>query len=115
MIKDNHIAAAGSIQAAVVAVKAGVGHMIKIEVEVDRQDQIREALEAGADVILLDNMSPEELTEAVGIIADAALTEASGGITSQTLGAVAASGVDFISMGALTHSAPRLDVAMDVT
>lgn len=114
MIKDNHIAAAGSIGAAIAAVKAGVGHMVKIEVEIDRHDQIAEALAAGADVILLDNMSPEELTAAVALIDGAALTEASGGITAQTLGAVAASGVDVISMGALTHSAPRLDVAMDM-
>ena len=113
MIKDNHIAAAGSIAAAVAAVKAGVGHTVKIEVEVDRQDQIPEALEAGADVILLDNMTPQELAAAVALIGGVALTEASGGITAQTLRAVAASGVDIISMGALTHSAPRLDVAMD--
>lgn len=113
MIKDNHIAAAGSIQAAVAAVKAGVGHMVKIEVEVDHHDQIAEALRAGADVILLDNMTPQELAEAVALVDGGALTEASGGITSQTVGAFAASGVDLISMGALTHSAPRLDVAMD--
>jgi nicotinate-nucleotide pyrophosphorylase (carboxylating) len=99
MIKDNHIAA--------------VGHMVKIEVEVDRHDQIAEALRAGADVILLDNMSPRDLAAAVALIDGAALTEASGGITLQTVADVAGSGVDVISMGALTHSAPRLDVAMD--
>ena len=114
MIKDNHIAAAGSIQAAVAAVKAGVGHMVKIEVEVDRRDQIAEALRAGADVILLDNMTPQELAETVALVDGAALTEASGGIAPETVEAVAASGVDIISMGALTHSAPRLDVAMDM-
>jgi nicotinate-nucleotide pyrophosphorylase (carboxylating) len=114
MIKDNHIAAAGSIAAAVAAVKAGVGHMLKIEVELDHQDQIPEALEAGADVILLDNMTPRELAAAVALVDGAALTEASGSITAHTVGAVAASGVDIISMGALTHSAPRLDVAMEM-
>lgn len=114
MIKDNHIAAAGSIAAAVAAVKAAVGHMIKIEVEVDHHDQVSEALSAGADVILLDNMTPQELVTAVALVDGAALTEASGGITAQTLGAVAASGVDIISMGALTHSARRLDVAMEM-
>ncbi len=114
MIKDNHIAAAGSIAAAVAAVRAGAGHMLKIEVEVDHHDQIAEALRAGADVILLDNMTPQGLAEAVALVNGAALTEASGGITPQTVGAVAASGVDVISMGALTHSAPRLDVAMEM-
>lgn len=114
MIKDNHIAAAGSIGAAVAAVKAGVGHMVKIEVEVDDHHQIAEALRAGVDVILLDNMTPDELAAAVAHVDGAAMTEASGGITPQTLGAVAATGVDIISMGALTHSAPRLDVAMEM-
>lgn len=114
MIKDNHIAAAGSIQGAVTAVRNNVGHMVKIEVEVDRIDQIPEALAAGADVILLDNMTPWELTDAVALIDGAALTEASGGISLDTVAAVAASGVDVISMGAVTHSAPRLDVAMDM-
>lgn len=114
MIKDNHIAAAGSISAAVAAVKANVGHMVKIEVEVDRIDQIPEALGAGSDVILLDNMTPTQLAEAVKLVDGAATTEASGGITLDTVAAVAASGVDVISMGALTHSARRLDVAMDM-
>ena len=114
MIKDNHIAASGSITAAVARVKARVGHTVKVEVEVDRIGQIPEALEAGADIILLDNMDPSQLREAVTLIAGAATTEASGGITADTIAAVAASGVDVISMGALTHSAPRLDVAMDI-
>jgi len=114
MIKDNHIAAAGSIAAAVTAVRAATGHMIKIEVEVDRLDQIAETLDAGADVILLDNMTPAQLTEAVTLIDGAAITEASGGISTATIAAVAASGVDIISMGSLTHSSPRLDVAMDM-
>lgn len=114
MIKDNHIAAAGSISAAVAAVRTNVGHMVKVEVEVDRIDQIPEALTAGSDVLLLDNMTPGQLAEAVALIDGAAITEASGGITLDTVAAVAASGVDVISMGALTHSAPRLDVAMDI-
>jgi len=113
MIKDNHIAAAGSISAAVKAVRARVGHMVKIEVEVDRLDQIDEVLASAPDVILLDNMTPAELAEAVVAIDGAALTEASGGITGDSIAAVAATGVDVISMGALTHSAPRLDVALD--
>lgn len=114
MIKDNHIAALGSIEAAVDAVKERVGHMVKIEVEVDRIDQIAAALDAGVDVILLDNMTPTQLAEAVRQIDGAAITEASGGITLDTLPAVAASGVDIVSMGALTHSARRLDVALDI-
>ncbi len=114
MIKDNHVAAAGSIAAAIAAVKASVGHMVKIEVEVDRIDQIPAALDAGCDVILLDNMTPSELTKATELIGGRAIAEASGGITLETLAAVAASGVDVISMGALTHSAPRLDVALDL-
>ena len=114
MIKDNHIAAAGSITGALDRVKASVGHTVKVEVEVDEIHQIPEALAAGADIILLDNMDPEQLREAVALINGAALTEASGGITAATIAAVAGSGVDVISMGALTHSAPRLDVAMDM-
>ena len=114
MIKDNHIAAAGSIGDAVAAVRANVGHMVKVEVEVDRLEQIGPALEAGADVILLDNMEPASLTRAVALIHGAAATEASGGITMETIVAVAATGVDVISLGALTHSAPRLDVALDM-
>jgi nicotinate-nucleotide pyrophosphorylase (carboxylating) len=114
MIKDNHIAATGSIGDAVAKVRSNVGHMVKIEVEVDHLDQIPAALEAGADVILLDNMDAVELARAVSLIAGAAITEASGGITEETIAAVAATGVDVISLGALTHSAPRLDVALDM-
>ena len=114
MIKDNHIAAAGSIADAVAAVRAATGHMVKVEVEVDHSDQIEEALEAGADVILLDNMTPAELTAAVATIGGRAIAEASGGITLDAIAAVAASGVDVISMGALTHSSIRLDVALDM-
>jgi nicotinate-nucleotide pyrophosphorylase (carboxylating) len=114
MIKDNHVAAAGSIGEAIAAVRRNIGHMVKIEVEVDRLEQIEPALEAGADVILLDNMDPETLVRAVELIGGAAVTEASGGITKQTIAAVAAAGVDVISLGALTHSSPRLDVALDI-
>jgi len=114
MIKDNHIAAAGSIGDAVTAVRANIGHMVKVEVEVDRLEQIGPALEAGADVVLLDNMEAATLARAVALINGAAITEASGGITRETIAAVAATGVDVISLGALTHSAPRLDVALDM-
>ncbi|NND03134.1 MAG: carboxylating nicotinate-nucleotide diphosphorylase [Acidimicrobiia bacterium] len=114
MIKDNHIAAAGSIKEAVAAARAHTGHMVKVEVEVDRLDQIDEVLAAGADVILLDNMTPAELSDAVVKVGGRAITEASGGITRETIAAVAASGVDVISMGALTHSSIRLDVALDM-
>ncbi len=113
MIKDNHLAIAGSISTAVEAARRHVGHAVTIEVEVDSLAQVDEAVSSGADIILLDNMSPSELTEAVDRIGGAAITEASGGITLETVHAVAASGVDMISSGALTHSAPQLDVALD--
>ena len=103
-----------SIGEAVAAVRATIGHMVKVEVEVDRLDQIEPALEAGADVILLDNMEPKTLARAVELVHGAAITEASGGITKDTIAEVAATGVDVISLGALTHSAPRLDVALDL-
>lgn len=114
MLKDNHLAAAGSITAAVAAVRARVGHTVTVEVEVDRIAQLPEALEAGADVVLLDNMAPATLAEAVRLVAGRAVTEASGGITVETVRAVAATGVDVISVGWITHSAPRLDVALDL-
>jgi nicotinate-nucleotide pyrophosphorylase (carboxylating) len=114
MIKDNHIAAVGSITEAVTATRAAVGHVVAIEVEVDRLDQLAEAIDAGADIVLLDNMSPDDLTAAVAMAHGRCLLEASGGITPQTATEVAATGVDVISMGWLTHSAPNLDVALDV-
>jgi nicotinate-nucleotide pyrophosphorylase (carboxylating) len=115
LIKDNHIAVTGGVAAAIERAKAFVGHLVKIEVEVDDLDQLKEALRAGADAILLDNMPPAMLAEAVGIAAGAAVLEASGGITLQTVAAVAETGVDFISSGAITHSAPALDLGLDVT
>lgn len=114
LIKDNHVALAGGIRPAVERARAYVGHLVKIELEVDSLDQLREALALGVDVVLLDNMSIETLKEAVSLAKGKALTEASGGITPQTAPAVAATGVDMISVGWLTHSSPALDVALDV-
>ena len=113
MIKDNHIVAAGGIGPAVRQVRAVTGHMVKICCEVDRIDQIEAALDAGADVVLLDNMGPSALADAVRLIAGRATTEASGKVSLETVGAIAASGVDVISVGKLTHSAPALDIALD--
>jgi nicotinate-nucleotide pyrophosphorylase (carboxylating) len=114
LIKDNHLALAGSIREAVASVRARVGHMMKVEVEVDSLDQLREALETPIDAVLLDNMSPETLTRAVELVAGRVLTEASGGVTRENIAAIARSGVDVISTGWLTHSAPALDVGLDV-
>ncbi len=113
MIKDNHIAAAGSIQAALQAAKANLGHMVKIEIEVDTLEQLQEALAEGADVIMLDNMSPSEITEAVQLTDSRSVLEASGNITVDTVRAVAETGVDVISSGWITHSAPNLDLGLD--
>ncbi len=114
LIKDNHLALAGSIHAAVARVRERAGHMVKIEVEVDTLDQLREALREPIDAVLLDNMKPAMLTEAVRIVGGEVLTEASGGIRPETIAAVAASGVDLISIGWLTHSAPALDLGLDI-
>ncbi|MFZ1431035.1 MAG: carboxylating nicotinate-nucleotide diphosphorylase, partial [Geminicoccaceae bacterium] len=114
LIKDNHIAVAGGVREAIARVKRAVGHMVKIEVEVEDLAQLREALAAGVDVIMLDNMTPEQLRTAVQEIDGRAVTEASGRITAQTVQAVAASGVDLISVGWITHSAPILDLGLDV-
>ena len=113
LIKDNHIAACGSIAAAVERVRVRVPHTIKIEVETDTLEQVRECLACGVDIILLDNMSPDMLREAVRIIDGQALVEASGGIVLDNLEEVASTGVDIISIGALTHSAPACDIGMD--
>ncbi|MBV8636624.1 MAG: carboxylating nicotinate-nucleotide diphosphorylase [Candidatus Eremiobacteraeota bacterium] len=115
LIKDNHLALAGSIREAVARVRAVTGHMVKIEVEVDTLDQLGEALAEPIDAVLLDNMSPATLTEAVRIVNGRVLTEASGGIRPETIRAVAESGVDLISAGYLTHSAPALDLGLDIT
>lgn len=118
LVKDNHLAAVAgeglSLAATLRAVRREVPHTVKIEVEVDRIDQIEEVLQGGADIILLDNMSPEELRQAVDLIGGRALTEASGGITLETVAAVARSGVDLISVGALTHSVRALDISLEL-
>lgn len=113
LIKDNHIVAAGGVGPAIRRAKAAVGHMVVVECEVENLSQLEEALAAGADAILLDNMSPDQLREAVRINAGKAMLEASGGITLATVRAVAETGVDLISAGWITHSAPNLDVALD--
>ena len=113
MIKDNHIAATGSIGAAVAAVRAATGHTVKVEVEAETLEQAREAVAAGADIVLLDNMDPRELAAAVAAIDGRAIVEASGGVSIATVRSIAESGVDIISAGAITHSAPQLDVALD--
>ena len=113
LIKDNHVAIAGGIAEAIRRAKAGVGHMVKIEVEVDTLVQLREAMQEGVDAVLLDNMMPDQLREAIDIVGGRAITEASGRITPATAAAIAASGVDLISVGWLTHSAPTLDIGLD--
>lgn len=114
LIKDNHIAVCGSVTEAIRRAKAFAGHLVKIEVEVDTLDQLREAMPEKPDVVLLDNMSPEQLREAVAFIAGRALSEASGGITPETVVAIAEAGVDLISTGWITHSAPVLDIGLDI-
>ena len=114
LVKDNHLALAGGVAAAVERVRASVGHLVKVEVEVDTLEQLDEALAAGVDAVLLDNMTPETLAQAVHRVAGRAVTEASGGITAETLPAVAAIGVDLVSVGWIIHSAPSLDVAFDL-
>lgn len=113
LIKDNHVAIAGGVAEALRRARAGVGHLVKIELEVDTLDQLAEALEQGVDAVLLDNMEPGVLAEAVALVAGRAVTEASGRITPLTAPAVAASGVDLISVGWLTHSAAVLDIGLD--
>ena len=116
LVKDNHIAAVSgrSLAEALRAVRRAIPHTMTIEVEVDRLEQIADALEGGADIILLDNMTPEQLRRAVAAIGGRALIEASGGITLDTVRAVAESGVDLISIGALTHSVRALDISLDL-
>jgi nicotinate-nucleotide pyrophosphorylase (carboxylating) len=115
LIKDNHVAVAGGVGPAVRLAQAAVGHMVPIEVEVTSLAELDEALDAGARAVLLDNMPPEMLRQAVQRVAGRAVTEASGGVTLENIRAVASTGVDLISLGWLTHSAPALDVALDVT
>lgn len=113
LIKDNHIAAAGGIQSAVERVRGNIGHLVKIEMEVDTLAQLEETLAVGVDAVLLDNMQPEELRRAVAMVNGRAITEASGGITPATAPAIAATGVDLISIGWLTHSVTALDIGLD--
>ncbi|ADU29700.1 carboxylating nicotinate-nucleotide diphosphorylase [Evansella cellulosilytica] len=114
MIKDNHIAQSGSITEAVRRVKEKIGHMVKIEVETESIEEVIEAVAAGADVIMLDNCSVEEATERVKDIPDHIITEVSGGITLETIADYKHSGVDYISLGALTHSVKALDISLNI-
>ncbi|PBB40077.1 nicotinate-nucleotide diphosphorylase (carboxylating) [Mesorhizobium sp. WSM3866] len=114
LIKDNHIAIAGDIRTAIERARGAIGHMVKIEVEVDTLDQLEMALQASVDAVLLDNMSLEDLAQAVAMVGGRAITEASGRITRASAPAIAATGVDLISVGWLTHSAPILDIGLDV-
>jgi nicotinate-nucleotide pyrophosphorylase (carboxylating) len=114
LIKDNHIAAAGGIALALARVRAGLGHMARIEIEVDTMAQLEEALGLGADTILLDNMGVEDLKKAVAMARGRAVLEASGNVTLATVRDIAATGVDYISSGAITHSAANLDIGLDL-
>ncbi len=113
LIKDNHIAVAGGLRAAVEGARANVGHLVKIEVEVDNLEMLAELLEIGADVVLLDNMTPDELREAVKMVDGQMITEASGRITPEVAVPIAEAGVDLISVGWLTHSVSVLDIGLD--
>ncbi|MBP2316301.1 carboxylating nicotinate-nucleotide diphosphorylase [Azospirillum soli] len=114
LIKDNHIAVAGGIRPAVERVRANIGHMVKVEVEVDTLEQLEELLTLPADVVLLDNMDPATLRRAVAMVDGRMLTEASGNVTLSTVRAIAEAGVDMISVGWITHSAPNLDIGLDM-
>jgi nicotinate-nucleotide pyrophosphorylase (carboxylating) len=114
LIKDNHLVMSGSIRAAVAAVRARVGHMVKIEVEVENLAQLSEALAQPIDAVLFDNMTPVQLAQAVRIVDGRIVTEASGGITQGNVAEIARTGVDVISVGALTHSAPALDLSLEI-
>jgi nicotinate-nucleotide pyrophosphorylase (carboxylating) len=113
LIKDNHVAACGSIGEAVRRARAFAGHLTKVEVEIDGLDQLAEALAERPDVIMLDNFSHEDLRTAVHMVAGRAVLEASGGVCLETVRAIAQTGVNVISVGALTHSAPSLDIGLD--
>lgn len=114
LIKDNHLAIAGGLREAVERVQARVGHLVKIEVEVETLTQLEEALSVGVDAVLLDNMDPEALRRAVQLVGGRAITEASGRVTPATAPAIAETGVDLISIGWITHSVPAVDIGLDV-
>ena len=115
LIKDNHIAVAGGVRAVLARARASAGHLVKIEIEVDTLDQLEAVLDSGlADAVLLDNMDPTTMSKAVEMVAGRLVIEASGGITHATAAAVAESGVDYLSSGAITHSSPNLDVGLDI-
>ena len=114
LIKDNHIASAGGITSALAAARKSAPHNLRIEIEVSSLNQLEQALDGGADAVLLDNMEPELMQQAVEMVAGRAVLEASGGITLQNAAAVAKSGVDLISVGALTHSVKALDISLDI-
>jgi nicotinate-nucleotide pyrophosphorylase (carboxylating) len=113
LIKDNHIAVAGGVRPAIQRARDNIGHLVKIEIEVDRLEQLEEALAIGVDVVLLDNMDIETLTRAVIMAKGYAITEASGRVRAETIGPIAGTGVDIISVGWLTHSAPIIDLGLD--
>ncbi len=115
MLKDNHIDAGGGITATVMRLREKIGHTVKIEVETRNMDEVREAVAAGADIIMLDNMTAEQMKEAVSYIDGRALTEASGNITAENIREKAESGIDIISMGALTHSVKAFDISMRIS
>jgi nicotinate-nucleotide pyrophosphorylase (carboxylating) len=115
LIKDNHILVAGGVSEAIRRVRRRAGHMVKIEVEADTLEQLKEALAEAVDAVLLDNMSVEMLAEAVRLTNHKAITEASGGVTPETVHAIAATGVDLISVGWITHSAPALDLSLEIS
>lgn len=115
LIKDNHIAVAGGVTAALRSAKSAAGHLVRIEIEVDTLDQLKEVIAEGADAVLLDNMPVDTLRAAVTLVDGAMICEASGGVSLETVAAIAETGVDVISVGALTHSAPVLDLGLDIS
>ncbi len=114
MIKDNHIKAAGSIQKAIEKVRTGIGHMVKVEIETETREQVLEAVQSGADVVMLDNRTPEEVKHLVPVIPDEIITEVSGGITPENIADYKGCGVDVISLGWLTHSVKALDISFNL-
>ncbi len=113
LIKDNHIAMAGNLEKALRSARSAAGHLVKVEIEVDSLEQLETVIDIGADAVLLDNMDPDTLGRAVEMVSGRMITEASGGITEESAPAIAASGVDLISVGWVTHSAPCLDIGLD--